>query len=177
MALPRVLSRRGFQIVALLSLLGALSIGVQLVVSDTALFRWMSGVVGGRARAMVLLPFVLIVGWLIAIIPIRKMSWMPTLREDFAAHGVRSLSDLTQRVRAEAASARADASAVDSAVRRRHHRRAALGSILVIVIFGLATAANLAYSDSVLFLAPPAFALAGLVALPYYLVRWALLSR
>jgi hypothetical protein len=177
MALPRILSRRGFQIVALVALLGAISLGVQLVASDAAVFRWMSAVVGGRGRAMVLLPLVLAIGWAIAILPVRAMSWMPTLREDLAAHGVTSLSDLEQLARARAASVAADAEATDPVIRRRHHRRAAAGAVLVVIVFGFATAANLAYSDSVLLLAPPAFALGGLVALAYHLVCWAFGGR
>lgn len=87
MQIPRFIPKLIFQIIALVLLVTCLFMTVYWIVTDTGLYRQLDGVFGGRSKAFAMLSTFLIMftGWIVVIVPIRKLSKMPTTKEELGA--------------------------------------------------------------------------------------------
>lgn len=132
------------------------------------------GPVGLLVAVLILLGLVL--AWAALLLPLRRRSMMPTLKETMAAKGASSLSELVSKSEAELA-ALASAPATRPDLRRRYHLLMAGAGGIIFLAFGVGTAAMLMDRGGRIFLAIPLMAASGLVLAIWHLVRAALTRR
>jgi hypothetical protein len=123
-----------------------------------------------KVLVVVLVLLVAVVAWALALLPVRRMSTMPTLQEEMALRGATSFGELFDHARVEHAQLR-DAGADRPDRRRRYHTRMAIGSLVVTLATGIGTYAMLTDGGDTLFLAFPVVAISSAVLALYHAVR------
>jgi len=100
MNLPRVIPKWLFQLLALLLLLVCVALTIYWTVGEEGLYGLLEQILDARWRGLsgklmggFFTFLVLFVGWLVAVLPLRKLSHMPTLEEELGQE-VESVSDL-----------------------------------------------------------------------------------
>jgi hypothetical protein len=111
---------------------------------------------------------VMTVAWALVLLPLRRFSQMPTLRDEMALSGASSVGEMFERARAEQASLQ---SATDPTLRRRYHFRMALGGGVLGLATGAVTYAMMIQPGGNFFVALPVIAATSLVLAAYHLVR------
>jgi hypothetical protein len=165
--MTRALSRRAFQWIAVALLVAIESVVGQWISRGSAPARLVGDAFVGGGVLVVLS----IVAWAIVIAPIRRMSEMPTLREELAARNIQSMRQLADQARGAYRDARTASPPVDRVAARARARQQLLGLAIVLPIAALATIANWLEAPDSLLLAPPAVAIACVVMLPVLVVR------
>ena len=92
MTLPRFIPRYVFQAIAVLSLMATVAVSVQLCLEGLPPWSWLSGL--GPLLASVLTVALSVLAWALCLLPLRRMSWMPTVQEELAAAGVETMDAL-----------------------------------------------------------------------------------
>lgn len=177
MALPRFIPKHVFQVIALAVLIGALTIAVQLIVQRSATFRWLADVTGSRILGGVVLILLAAFDAALLIGLLRRLARVPTLREEMDALELHSVGDLVAHAKAHLAAnlqsrRRIDVGEAGVLERRTYYGMMVIGCVIVAIVTGLATISNYELDADHVLVAPPVFAFAAIVALPYYLVHW-----
>jgi hypothetical protein len=110
---------------------------------------------------------VLVVGWAVALLPLRRRSAMPTFAEELAAKGAASFPELVKKSQRELHQL---AGSADPAQRRRYHLRMAAGGLVVGVAFGVGTMA-MVLAEGPVFVFVPVAAVAGIGLATYHAGR------
>ncbi len=165
---PRTISKRTFQLVALLTLPLPFA---ATVFTEPHLPRMTSDsdeatLVRVLLVVLVLLGFVIL--WAAALLPLRRRSAIPTLAEEMSAAGVSSLGALYDKARDDQ---RALASAREPHIRRRYHLRMAAAGALVAVVSGAVTALMLTALSETFFFWFPVASVVSAVLSAYHLAR------
>lgn len=165
----RPLSKRTFQLTYAALLIGFVVTAIQLISTDSALYLPLKEAIGAVPGGFVLIIASTLVASLIGY-PIRRLSRMPTLREELDKMGISSASELVARVQNDVRTA-VNAPRTTLEEKRAHYRRQVFGSAAWALIFGIATAVNLMIDASLVFVAFPILAIACLIACALQFVK------